>query len=117
MLMVMFRGATVTLRPDHQGYPSEPKTIGEHLKKRRMDLGLHQAKVARQIGVSFDHETETFGRKIRRHKYTHGLSNKRLANLLGVDEGTVAGWERSERKPLKRSMEVVLSVVNKTAAH
>jgi DNA-binding XRE family transcriptional regulator len=29
----------------------EPKTLGEHLRKRRMDLGLRQSDVAAWIGV------------------------------------------------------------------
>ena len=34
------------------GYPVNPKTIGEHLRKKRMDCGLLQSDVARIIGVS-----------------------------------------------------------------
>jgi transcriptional regulator with XRE-family HTH domain len=30
----------------------EPQTIGEHLRKRRFDLGLRQSEVARRLGVS-----------------------------------------------------------------
>jgi DNA-binding XRE family transcriptional regulator len=134
-------------KPHLQGYPTTPKTIGEHIKKRRMDLGLYQADVARQFKISedcvcywenecshphlkyypliiaflgyypFDHETTTFGGKIRRYKYEHGLSNEKLAKELGVDETTVANWERNKRVPLARSMEIVLSAINKTAAH
>ena len=33
-------------------YPANPKTIGEHIRKRRMDLGLEQKEVARIIGVT-----------------------------------------------------------------
>jgi DNA-binding transcriptional regulator YiaG len=33
-------------------YPAKPKTIGEHVRKRRMDLRLSQAKAASQIGVN-----------------------------------------------------------------
>jgi DNA-binding transcriptional regulator YiaG len=36
------------------GYPLRPKTIGERLKKKRMDMGLFQKDVARIIGVSTD---------------------------------------------------------------
>ena len=34
------------------GYPINPKTIGEHLRKKRMDNRLMQSEVARIIGVS-----------------------------------------------------------------
>ena len=33
------------------GYPKRPKTIGEKLKKRRLDMGLYQKDVAEIIGV------------------------------------------------------------------
>jgi DNA-binding XRE family transcriptional regulator len=38
-------------RPLTPGYPQTPVTIGEHLKKRRLDLKLFQKNVARIIGV------------------------------------------------------------------
>jgi DNA-binding transcriptional regulator YiaG len=134
-----------TQKPHPQGYPADPKTIGEHIRKRRMDVGLYQTDVARLLKVTedcvcywengrshphlkyypaiiaflgyypFDHETETFGGKIRRYKYEHGLNNKRVAKLLGADEGTVANWERNKRVPAKKRMKYVLSVITNTS--
>ncbi len=134
-------------RPDPQGYPQEPKTIGEHLKKRRMDLGLYQAEAAQLIGVSEDcfcywenernqprlyqypaiirfleyypqvHETETLGGKITRYKRMQGMNNRAFGGICGVDAGTVAKWERNETTPLRRSMKKVLSVLRKEAAY
>ena len=34
------------------GYPEHPLTIGEHIRKKRMDLGLLQREVAEIIGVT-----------------------------------------------------------------
>jgi hypothetical protein len=34
-----------------KGYPENTKSLGEHVKKRRMDLGFKQADVARRAGV------------------------------------------------------------------
>ncbi len=39
-------------RPPNPAYPKELKTIGDHLRKRRLDLGLSQKKVAATLGVS-----------------------------------------------------------------
>ena len=39
-------------KPDTRGYPLELKTLGDHLKKKRLDLGLFQKDVAKQLGVS-----------------------------------------------------------------
>jgi DNA-binding transcriptional regulator YiaG len=38
-------------KPKPKGYPLEPKTIGDHIKKRRLDLKLFQRQVAEQLGV------------------------------------------------------------------
>ena len=32
--------------------PREPKTIGEHLRRRRLELGIFQSEAARKLGVS-----------------------------------------------------------------
>lgn len=37
------------LLPD--GYPVRPKTIGEKLKKKRLDMGLYQKDVAKMLDV------------------------------------------------------------------
>lgn len=66
----------------------------------------------------FDHETATYGGKIRRYKYEQGLNNEKLAKLFGLwMKGRVAEWERNKRAPLARSMEKLLSIINKTAAY
>jgi transcriptional regulator with XRE-family HTH domain len=39
-------------KPRDRAYPVELKTIGDHLRKRRLDLGLLQREVAEQIGVT-----------------------------------------------------------------
>ena len=36
------------------GYPTRPKTLGERIKKKRMDMGLFQKDIARIIGISTD---------------------------------------------------------------
>ncbi len=35
-----------------KGYPVAPRSLGEHLRKKRLDLGLLQAQVAEKIGVT-----------------------------------------------------------------
>ena len=39
-------------KPLPPGYPAQPKTLGEQLRKQRMDLGLGQRELAKQLGVS-----------------------------------------------------------------
>jgi transcriptional regulator with XRE-family HTH domain len=38
-------------KPKSPKYPKELKTLGDHIRKRRLDLGLFQRQVAEQIGV------------------------------------------------------------------
>jgi DNA-binding XRE family transcriptional regulator len=38
-------------RPLPPAYPSELRTIGDHLRRRRLDLGLLQREVAERLGV------------------------------------------------------------------
>src|SRR5579864_5880421 len=35
---------------EKKGYPANPKTIGEMIRKRRLDLGLRQVDVAKIVG-------------------------------------------------------------------
>src|SRR5512135_1805481 len=39
-------------KPEKSAYPKERKTLGDHLRKRRLDLGLLQREVAERLGVS-----------------------------------------------------------------
>ncbi|MFZ6025665.1 MAG: helix-turn-helix domain-containing protein [Bacteroidota bacterium] len=114
------------------------------MRKLRMDLGLTQEEAAKQIGVSedclcywekgrnvpqlrhypaiisfldyypFNHETETFGGKIKRYKYEHGLNNKEMARLLGADAGTISNWERNRSFPTKKRVKYFFSVIINT---
>ena len=111
--------------------PRELRTIGDHLRKRRLDLGLVQREVAAQIGVSTFTATnwevnrtvpavrclpglikfvgyvpfdvgETLPERIRAYRLIRGLSEKRLAKLLRVDESTIWRWESGKGKPVPR---------------
>lgn len=121
-------------KPIPKAYPRKLETLGDHLRKRRLDLGLTQREVAGIIGVNettivnweknhtsppvkylpkiveflgyipFD-GGRSLGERIANCRKLLGLNQKELANLLGVDPYTVSCWEKDERKPLKRHME------------
>jgi transcriptional regulator with XRE-family HTH domain len=38
-------------KPPRAGYPQAPTTLGERLRRRRLDLGLSQVALARFLGV------------------------------------------------------------------
>jgi transcriptional regulator with XRE-family HTH domain len=122
------------------GYPEEPRRLGEHLKRRRLDLGLVQREAAREIGVSkatlYNWEkgrnepeirfysgiirflgydptapgpTLSMGERLKAARRARGLSQAKLADLLGVDPTTVRDWEeRGEQgRPARRVLRAV----------
>ena len=105
------------------------KTLGDHIRKRRLDLGLLQKEVAEQLGVDTasignweSNETQPMVHclpgifaflghnplpeagdligKLKRLRGTLGLTQEKLAQKLGIDESAVAGWERGDNMPV-----------------
>ena len=124
--------ATVHLRGRilQKGYPETPRTLGEHLRKVRLDRRLDQRKVAQVIGCSkasllnwekgraepevrflpailavigYDPRpaAKTFAEEVRREREGRGLSQEAFARLIGVDPSTVAGWEHGRHRPMR----------------
>ena len=118
--------------------------MGDHLRKRRLDLGLRQKDVAKQLGVNKDTiRNWEVGRaapalwrwpaiirflgyvpfsnngalpdRLRCYRRLHGLSQKRLAALLGVDPGTVSHWERPFSPLNKERVEKIESLLARSA--
>ena len=110
--------------------------MGEHLKKRRHELGLRQKDAAANLKVDAwtflnweNEKTEpavpyyprivrflgydpfpvarTLGEQIRRRRAELGLSLNWLAARLGVDEGTLARWEKGIWRPMGPRRELV----------
>jgi transcriptional regulator with XRE-family HTH domain len=108
--------------------PTEPKTIGDHIRRKRLGLKMLQREVAEGIGVNKATvenweanasqpdfrwmpavirflgynplpEAKTMAEQLVRHRTTLGLSQQDSAKRLGVDPGTLAKWERGEREP------------------
>jgi transcriptional regulator with XRE-family HTH domain len=103
-------------------------SLGYHLRKRRLSLGLLQQDIAPQLGVQKTtiHNWENgigepqlecvpkiieflghnplsgeggIGSRLRVSRKALGLSQKALAAQLAVDPGTLAKWERGDRVP------------------
>jgi DNA-binding transcriptional regulator YiaG len=112
-----------------KAYPKHLKTLGDHLRKRRLDLGLLQKDVAEQLGVDTasicnweSNETQPMVHclpaiigflgynplpeaddligKFKRVRCGLGLTQEQPAQELGIDESTIAGWERGESTPV-----------------
>lgn len=120
-----------------------PKTIGEHLKKRRLGLKLLQKDLASILGVTedcitnwennrnepqisyhpkvisflgynpFPVENETMGGRVRAYRIIHGLTQEDLAVIVGVNESTIFHWERGTNTPHPRKMKLLEEILNK----
>jgi transcriptional regulator with XRE-family HTH domain len=125
------------LKPISPVYPKALKRFGNHLRKKRLDLGLLQKEVAQKLGADktsihnwerghatpsldfmprilkflgynpFEKEAASFGEKIKTYRRTLGLSQKTLAKRLGIDPTTLARWEREKGRPSKELLEKV----------
>jgi len=109
--------------------PQNLQTLGDHIKKRRLELGLYQLQVAEAIGVDectitnweknrttpmlwalpkiieflgYDptlSEPKTLSEKLFQYRRSRGVSQKEMAKSLGIDPTTLARWEKNESEP------------------
>jgi transcriptional regulator with XRE-family HTH domain len=136
-----FCHVTLRGRKPRPGYPEEPKTLGEHLRKRRVDLGLRQKDAAERLGANpktyenweqekyepefrflpaiieflgYDPtpEPSTLRERIRAARHRQGISQEELARRLGIDPSTVTAWESGAvKKRYPRFVELFESYV------
>jgi DNA-binding transcriptional regulator YiaG len=120
----------VTLRarkPNNPAYPKELETLGDHLRAVRLDRGLLQWEIARQLGVSVEvivkwegghsmaparcrvrlidflgycpwQPARHPGDVLRQAREAAGLSQERFAARANVDPSTVCRWETQGRR-------------------
>lgn len=121
-------------RPRISAYSRELKTLGDHIRKKRLDLGLLEKEVAQRLGVGkdsvyywetnryspslrfvpriirflgylpYDTSNITLGERLITMRRCLGLSREGFAEQLGVDESTLRDWENGRRRPLRRNM-------------
>ncbi|WP_165456515.1 helix-turn-helix transcriptional regulator [Pedobacter kyonggii] len=122
-------------------YTENPVSIGDHIRKKRMELKLRQTELAVICGVSedcvrnweknrstpqiqffprvinflnyipFEVNLTTLSGKLKAHRHINGLSQKQFGKILGVDGATVCSWELEENKPHKEIMEKLDSML------
>ncbi len=121
--------------------PQNPVSIGDHIKKKRLERQFTQLQLARLIGVEetsiynwennrsrpkvyllpkvieflgyvpFELPKETIGDMIKSYRKEHGLSQRKLAKIWGVDQTTIRDWENGKHKPGKKIFERVTEVL------
>jgi len=131
---------TFTVPLPKPGYPKQLKHLGDHLRARRIDLGLLQRDAAAEIGVDTATVTnwelgntepevrflpalitflghnplpgpETCGQAVKRERLSLGLSKERLADLAGIDEATVRRLEADTKGMAHRVRQAVRTVL------
>jgi DNA-binding XRE family transcriptional regulator len=125
-----------TAKPLSPSYPAKLITLGNHLRKRRLNLGLLQSDVAQKIGVDkttihnwetnqnnpslhfipriiefigyfpFDSPADQ-GLAIRTYRKATGITRKLMAKELGINPSTLAKWEKGKGKPSSELLEKV----------
>ena len=118
-------------KPLPPAYPRRLNTLGDHLGRRRLDLGLFQREVAGTLGVAeqticnwetnrtspqlcfiprilaflgydpYAPSPQALGERIIAARRRLGLGQKTLAGLLHIDPGTLGRWERGIGSPSK----------------
>ncbi len=124
-------------RPKSERYPEEIKNLGDHIRARRLDLGLLQKQVAEQIGVcpatitnwernesqppvhyvpainrflGYDPltlPTALLPERLTAARWARGMTQKQLASTLGVDPTTIRDWERGQHEPSRKKRELI----------
>ncbi len=126
---------SLATKPKPSHYPKLLNTLGDHIR-RRLDLGLFQSTVAEPIGVdpTTIHNWEgnkslpairyipailrflgynpfpsarTFPEQLATVRRMLGMSQRKWAESLGVDPGTLQGWEAGQHEPTGRNVELV----------
>ncbi len=127
--MPLYHLTLTAQKPRNPAYPAQLVTLGDHIRKRRLDLGLLQRDVAVAVNATTSTATNweknrttprlhylpkiyeflggnplkgnatSLAESTKQYRFAHGLSLRKLAKLLMVDPGTVAKWEKGRSLP------------------
>jgi transcriptional regulator with XRE-family HTH domain len=120
-------GVRITLRAlKPKAYPENPRSVGEHVKKRRLETGLSQVALARLLRVcpftvtgwekgrlipptmtmarligwlGYDPlpQGESLAERLKARRRAMGWSQEEAARKFGVERSVFARWERGGR--------------------
>lgn len=120
-----------------KGYPDAPKTLGEHFRKRRLDLGETQEQTASRFGVTFTSyngwEADRIAPRVWQWprviqflgydptpaptnldqaltslQRRHGLPRELLAVRLGIERKTLFNWLSGKSSPCPKARQRIL---------
>jgi len=121
-------------------YPNSLNSLGDHIRARWIDLGLFQAQVASQIGVhelticnwegkesqpavkympaiirflGYNPKAEpgSLSERLIGARRARGLSQRKMAEWLGVDPGTIQGSETGQHRPSPEKFKLIVGML------
>jgi transcriptional regulator with XRE-family HTH domain len=127
-------------KPKSTAYPRTINTLGDHMRKHRLDLQLLQKQVADQIGVDeltvtnwernatvpairhipaiirflgYDPlpSSNSLPERLAAARRALGLSQRKMAEKLGVDPATIKNWEAGRHQPTGKSLDLIAGVL------
>ncbi len=128
-------------KPVNPAYPAELITLGDYLRKTRLDRGLSQLQVARLLKVTtdtvtgwelnrhepparlakriihflgylpFQEETRSIGKKLYLARLISGKTQEQVAIQIGCDESNLRRIELNERNPRKKVLGKIQSFI------
>jgi DNA-binding XRE family transcriptional regulator len=128
--------ALKTKKPLSISYPKSLITLGDHIRKKRLDLGLWQKQIAEQIGVDevtlYNWERQrtvpklpyipkiiaflgyvpfppasSLPEKIKNCRRVLGLTQEKLAKMIGIDKTTLAKCEAGKSQPTEKTLKLI----------
>ncbi|WP_199141627.1 recombinase family protein [Pedobacter sp. ASV12] len=133
-MLPCLRYECITKKPAPICYPDAPVSIGEHIRKRRMELQLFQKDVAKICGVTEDcianweknrstpqiifypkiieflaysplsFDETKISGRIKAYRYRNGITSKMLGKLQNIDPSTVSDWENGNCIPSPKNL-------------
>jgi len=130
-----------TARPKSERYPKEVNTLGDYIRARRTDLNLLQSQVAELVSVhlltiinwegnesilavrylpaiirflGYDPlpPVAEFPELLARTRRMLGLSQRKMAERIGVDPATIEDWGAGRHRPTGKSVDLIGKVLS-----
>ncbi len=123
--------------PTNPAYPANLDTLGDHLRKVRLDRGMSQPDVARILNVTTDSVTgwelnrfeptpkfakaiiafigsfpfsggeHSLGKQLHYARLITGMTQKQVGNMIGCDASNLRRIELDEREPQPKTREKI----------
>ena len=127
-------------RPLPPRYPNQLQTIGDHVRRKRTEIGLLQRELGARLAVdkttvshwernltspALQHWPRILGflgyspvdagealpDRLRAYRRVNGLTQEQFARLVGACESTIRGWESGDHLPHSNFLQIVIKII------